>query len=316
MKSTQTFDIRAAIMAASLAVSVLMLVGKLGAYFLTGSAAILSDAAESVIHGIATGIAALSMWYTRRPASRTHPYGFGKLAYFSAGFEGSLILSAALFIYYEAIRSLIAGPELKQLDWGLLITGGLAAINLVLGLSLVAVGKRHNDLILVANGKHVLTDMWTSALVVIGVFIVWLTDILWLDPATAIFAASNIVWSAVGLMRRSFSGLLDEADPAHSAQIIEALNAAKRDGLIHDHHQLRLRHSHQNIWVELHMLMPGTLPVSDAHTAVTRVEKSIQELFPQFQVHVTTHIEPSAHASAHPEGHGGMRAPYDEVKNG
>ena len=306
-------NIKTVVMGASLVASVVMLVGKLGAYYITGSSAILSDAAESVIHGIATGIAAFSMWYTQQPASKKHPYGFGKLAYFSAGFEGALILSAALVIYYESVRMLIQGPDLKQLDWGLLITGGLAAINLVLGLSLVYVGKTHNDIILVANGKHVLTDMWTSALVVIGVLIVWLTDILWLDPVTAIFAASNIVFSAVGLMRRAFMGLLDEADPEHSDAMLKVLGEAKKEGTIADFHQLRLRHSHQSVWVEVHMLMPGNVPVACAHEAVTIVEKRMEEVLPAFQVHVTTHIEPAAHDSAHPGGHAGPAAPYDAV---
>lgn len=303
--------IKQAVMGASLAAAVLMLFGKLGAYFITGSSAILSDAAESVIHGFATGIAAISMWYTLRPASRSHPYGFGKLAYFSAGFEGALILSAAVAIYVTSIAALIRGPVLEKLDWGLLITGGLAMVNLALGSALVLVGKKHNDIILIANGKHVLTDMWTSVLVVVGVGIVWLTDIVWLDPVTAIFAATNITVSAGGLMKRAFKGLIDEADPKHTEIIINHLRQASENGAISGFHQLRHRHSHNNIWVELHMLLPGDLPIADGHARVTDVEKAICDLFPGYNVQVTTHIEPASHDQAHPEGHAGIKAPFD-----
>lgn len=295
-------DWRIFVMGLSLAASVLMLGGKLFAYFITGSSAILSDAAESVIHGLATGFAAFSMWYSRRPASAEHPYGFGKIAYFSAGFEGSLILCAALAIYYQAGVALWRGPELQQLDWGLLITGGLAAVNLALGVSLVRVGRSHNDVILVANGMHVLTDMWTSVLVVAGVGLVWLTDIVWLDPVTAIFAASNIVYSAIGLMGRSFNGLLDQASPRRTELLLGRLRDAIDRGEVSGFHGLRHRSSHKQLWIELHMLLPGELPMSVAHERVTQVEKSLEALFPGYEVLITTHIEPSKHADAHPDG--------------
>ena len=203
----------------SLLVAVLMLVGKLTAYFITGSTAILSDAAESVVLIVATGYAAFSLWYAQLPANERHPYGHGKIVFFSAGFEGALILSAAIFIVYEGAWTLINGPELRQLGMGIVITGGLGLINLALGLGLVGVGKRRNVLILIANGKHTLTDMWTSLAVVGGVTFVWVSiqmgrPMLWLDPLVAIAAGLNIMYTAGSLIYRSCRGLLDEADPA------------------------------------------------------------------------------------------------------
>lgn len=297
-------------MTASLSVAVLMLVGKLAAYFITGSAAILSDAAESVVHIAATGVAGLSLWYAHRAADDSHPYGHGKVAYFSAGFEGAMIFSAAAYIYYSSIRALIVGPELQHLGVGILITAALCLVNLALGSFLVYVGRKHNAVILVANGKHVLTDMWTSAGVVVGVLIVNVTGILWIDPVCAILVASNIVFEAVRLMLRAFHGLLDQADPKHAGMILAALRRAVDDGRISGFHQLKHREANDVIWVEVHMLVPGTLSTARAHKAVTEIESSISSLFEKYTVHVTTHIEPDEHDKAHPGGHPGLDDPY------
>jgi len=303
-------DLRQTAMAASLGIAVLMLVGKLTAYTITGSAAILSDAAESVVHIAATAVAGFSLWYARQDPDDKHPYGHGKIAYFSAGFEGAMILSAAAYIYYSSIRELILGPELENLGVGIVITAALCLVNLVLGLFLVQVGRTHNALILVANGKHVLTDMWTSAGVVIGVLIVHLTGVLWLDPIVAILVATNILREAGGLIFGAFAGLIDQADPRHTPRILECLQSAVKNGQITGFHQLKHRQSNDVMWVQVHMQVPGETPTSDAHDRVTLVEESIHELFPNFTVHVTTHVEPEHHDAAHPGGHPGLHDPY------
>lgn len=309
----ESHDIRALAMRASLAVAVLMLAGKLTAFFLTGSTAILSDAAESVIHIVATGIAAFSLWFARRPASAHFPYGRGKIAYFSAGFEGALIMSAALFIIWAGAEALVTGPELRRLDLGLLITAALAAVNLALGLFLIRTGRRHNALILIANGKHVLTDMWTSVAVVAGVGAVWLTGVLWLDPAVAITAGLNILVSAAALMRRAFLGLLDEAPLGHTARLVECLRAAVAEGLITGFHQLRHRVANDAVWIEVHLLLPGSTTLHDTHARATAVERRVEALFPSHTVHVTSHLEPAHghdehHPGGHPQGEGPLTA--------
>jgi cation diffusion facilitator family transporter len=303
-------DLRQMAMGASLAIAVLMLVGKLTAYAITGSAAILSDAAESVVHIAATAVAGFSLWYASQDPDDKHPYGHGKIAYFSAGFEGAMILSAAAYIYYSSIRELVLGPELKNLGTGIVITAVLCLVNLVLGRFLVYVGKTRNSLILVANGKHVLTDMWTSAGVVIGVLIVHLTGVLWLDPIVAILVATNILREAGGLIVGAYAGLIDRADPRNTPRILECLQSAVKDGRITDFHQLKHRQSNDVIWVEVHMQVPGETPTADAHERVTRVEESIHALFPGLTVHVTTHVEPDRHDAAHPGGHPGLLDPY------
>ena len=232
-------DPRSFAMALSFWISFLMLAGKVGAYLLTGSAAILSDAAESVIHLAATGFAALSLRYSRQPPDKQHPYGHGKISFFSAGAEGALIFGAAIYIVYEGTRALIVGPDLQRLQWGLLITLALGLINLWLGLHLIRTGRKHDTLILVANGKHVLTDMWTSLGVLVGVFIVWITDIRWIDPVVGIAMGLNIAWSGFGLIRNAMSGLMDEADPETTSRIQKVLTKAKEDSLLEEHHYLR-----------------------------------------------------------------------------
>ncbi|MFA6240228.1 MAG: cation diffusion facilitator family transporter [Candidatus Hydrogenedentales bacterium] len=314
-------DMQTAAMRSSLLIAVLMLVGKLTAYFITGSTAILSDAAESVVHIVATGYAAFSLWYSQLPPNKRHPYGHGKIAFFSAGFEGALILSASLFIIYQGIWALIEGPELRQLGMGIVITGALGLLNLVLGLSLVWIGRRKNALILVANGRHTLTDMWTSLAVVAGVTIVWATiqvgrPMLWLDPAVAIAAGVNIMFTAGILIYRSCRGLLDEADAWHTRQILDTLENAVRERRIRGFHHLRHRQTDNTMWVEVHMLVPGETTTTEAHRQVTQIEESIVALFSNCHVHVTTHVEPVLHDADHPGGHPDLMDAFAGAKMG
>ncbi|GIV58526.1 MAG: cation diffusion facilitator transporter [Rhodothermaceae bacterium] len=297
-------------MAASLAVSFLMLAGKMTAYFITGSAAILSDALESVIHLFATGFAAFSLWYAVRPPDAGHPYGHGKIAYFSSGFEGGLILIAAVTILYSAVRALIEGPALRQLDVGLWILAGLTLVNLALGLALVRVGRRHRSLVLEANGRHVLTDMWTSLGVLAGVGLVALTGLTWLDPLVAIVVALNILWTAVRLVRTSVSGLMEAADTADTQAILTVLDQAVAEGLISGYHQVRHRRVNDQLWIEYHLLFPEDLRIPEAHERSHVVEERLARALGPTHVYVTAHLEPETHDEAHPEGH---REPADPL---
>lgn len=303
-------------MGASLIVAVLMLVGKISAYWITGSTAILSDAAESVVHIVATGFAAFSLWYSTRPADRTHPYGHGKIAYFSAGFEGALILFAALVVIYMGIKALIVGPELQQLGIGLMITGVLAGINFLLGYYLIFVGNKTSSLVLVANGKHVLTDMWTSLGVLVGVALVYFTNIVWLDPAMAILFGFNILISGVRLIRRSFQGLLDEADQEQTKLLLACLNKSVEDGVLLGFHQLRHRETNGIMWIEVHLLLPDDMPNLEAHKRATSVEEAARNVFPDYTVNMTTHVEPITHDQAHPAGHEVLTAPFASEEQG
>ena len=290
-------------MMVSLAVSVLMLTGKLTAYGITHSAAMLADAAESVVHGVATAFAAFSLWYAAKPADDCHPYGHGRIVYFSTGFEGALVLAASIAVVYSGFEGLIIGTQLKRLGLGLIIAGALALINLILGIALISIGKRHNALVLIANGQHVLSDFWTTAGAILGVSLVKITGIQWFDPVAAIALGMWIMFSGISLIRQSFSGLMDSVEPAQSQQLAEHLRQQVRDGRIADFHQLRSRLVNDEVWIDVHMLLPGDLPLAQAHARVTEVEESMRSKFSAATVHIATHIEPADHDAAHPGGH-------------
>lgn len=296
-------DPRRRAMGLSLAVSFVMLVGKLTAYFLTGSAAIFSDAAESVVHLLATAFVGFSLWYAFQPPDAGHPYGHGKIAYFSSGLEGLLIIVAAVAIVFTAVEDLILGATLARLDVGLLLLAVLTTINLALGLYVLRVGRRHNNLVLISNGQHVLTDVWTSVGVLIGIGLVWMTNVLWLDPLVAILVAFNIMWTGFRLMRQSVAGLMERADDAQTSIFFQTLEKMREEGIISNFHQLRHRRVHDHVWVEYHLLFPDDLSITEAHDRSHLVEESVVRLFPEDEVFVTAHLEPDHHERAHPRGH-------------
>jgi len=287
-----------------------MLVVNLVAFCITGSGAIVTVAAGSVIHLLATAFVCVSLWYAFQPADLGHPYGHGKIAYISSGFEGAMILVAAVAIIYTAVGDLVRGPELEQLGVGLWMIGSLGVVNLLLGLYLVRTGRRHNNLVLVSNGQHVLTDMWTSLGVVVGVALVWVTGIEWIDPVVAIVMALNIIGTAFTLVRRAYEGLMEKADERQTQAILAELERARRAGYISNYHQVRHRRVHDQVWVEYHLLFPPHLTITDAHDRSHHVEDAVAALFPKDEVTVTAHLEPDAHDKCHPAGH---TAPADPL---
>lgn len=292
-----------------------MLAGKWTAYALSGSTAIFADALESVVHGAATGLAAYSVWYARRPADSEHPYGHTRISYFSAGFEGALVFAAALAIFWSAARDLLYGVQHGQLGVALTIAASLAAINLVLGTMLVRVGRRYRSLVLVANGRHVLADVWTTAAAILGLGLVALTGVEWLDPAAALFVGVFVMVGGVQLVRESVAGLMDRVDPALLSRLAGVLDAQVAAGRIRDHHQLRVRKTDDVVWIEVHVLLPGDLPTRVAHAHVTALEQALRAALTEHTVQITTHIEPADHAQAHPEGHPGVKAPLDATSD-
>lgn len=296
-------DPRHLAMGISLIASVFMLAGKLTAYFLTHSAAMFADAAESVVHGVATAFAAFSLWYASRPADADHPYGHGRIVYFSTGFEGALVLAASVAVMRSGVMGLIHGAELERIGVGLAIAGTLAAFNLVLGAALVRVGKSHNAIVLVANGKHVLSDFWTTAAAILGLVLVKLTGRTWLDPIAALIIGGWIMFTGIGLIRTAIAGLMDAVDPELLAKVEAGLEDAVRDGRIAQFHEVRCRKLNDEVFIEAHLLVPGETRLHEAHDRASEVEIRLRGLFPNQRVHVNTHVEPRAHDAAHPKGH-------------
>lgn len=276
----------------SLAAALVLLAAKVTAAVLTGSSAIYSDAAESVVHFLAVCFAAWALRLAHKPADETHHFGHDKVAFLSAGFEGAMISAAAMLIFYEAIRQIIFGVEIHNLGFGMAITGAAAAINLVLGLSLLSVGKRSNSPLLRANGLHVLTDVWSSVAVLVALLLYHRTGWVWWDPIAAMLAAFNILRVGYKLIRESLSGLLDEADPAMEKKIRDLLDVeVAKQGL--SYHNFRHRHSGRTHWVEFHLVFEDHLTVGEAHDAATAIESSVAAmLHPDGRV--ISHLEPKS----------------------
>ncbi len=286
----------------SLIVGFFMLAGKTAAYFYTGSAAIFSDAIESVIHVIAVGFAAFSMHLSFRPTNSRHLYGYERIAFMSAGFEGALIIIAAVLIIYSAVEKWLSGLEISNLGPGTLIVLAASLVNAGLGWYLVRAGKRHQSLILEANGKHVLTDSWTSFGVVGGLCLVLLTGWKPFDPILAIAVALNILWSGGNLVWRSATGLLDYADPEKGQHLREQLDKLCTELEIH-YHGVRYRDTGQRTIVSVDLLFPYDMPVGEAHRRATQVEERLPEML-SFQVEVSTHLESMEdHAQIHKHTH-------------
>ena len=274
----------------SLAIGFLILLGKTYAYFITGSAAVLSDAAESVVHVFAVGFAAFSVWLSQRPADHSHPYGHEKITFFSAGMEGGLIIVAAAFIIYAAIQKWIQGLSLEHITEGALLVFGAAVINLLLGGYLLWKGKKTGSLILIANGRHVLTDVWTSGAVLLALLLTQWTGWLPFDPLCAILAAVNILWSGGNLIRHSIGGLMDEGDPDIDGMIRAVLeDETKKRNL--NFHELRYRVSGSSLWVEVHLLFPKGVLLKEAHNSASEVEAAVSKRLP-VSLNIVTHLEP------------------------
>ena len=271
----------------SIAVGTAMLLAKTGAYFITGSAAIFSDAAESVIHILATIMALYSIILSAKPADDSHMYGHGNVEYFSAGIEGALIIVAAFVIIYHGVSDLIAGPVLKSLNVGVAIIAGAGAVNLLLGFYLIKTGKKTDSLTLIADGKHILTDSITSIGVLAGIIIVMITNITIFDPIVAIVVALNILFTGYKLMRESVGGLMLETDTEMLNKISKILIDMKKDYWI-DLHELRYWKSGNRLFIDFHLTLPYYFTIKQTHKEELEITGKLEEEFsrPQLKIHL------------------------------
>ena len=268
---------------------------KLVAYRLTGSVGLLSDAIESLVN-LVGGIMALAMLtVAARPADEDHPYGHSKAEYFSSGVEGSLILLAAVSIGYAAVGRLLAPKSLEQVGLGLAVSVLASLVNLVVALLLLRVGRRRNSITLEANAQHLLTDVWTSVGVVGGVAAVALTGWQRLDPIVALGVAANIIWTGVGIVRRSIAGLMDSALSAEDRAAVErVLQTHQKSGA--QFHKLQTRQAGASKFVSVHVLVPGGWTVDRGHALAGHMASDVRQALPEASV--TTHLEPLAAASS------------------
>jgi len=269
----------------SLSVGIGMFIAKISAYFLTGSSAIFSDAAESVVHVVATSIALYSIYLSAKPADESHLYGHGNVEFFSAGTEGLLIVIAAFTIIYYAVEDLLQGVVTKSLDVGTLIIAFAGIVNLFLGLFLIKKGKATNSLTLIADGKHVLTDSYTSIGVVIGLVLVLITGYLIIDPLIAILVALNILVTGFKLMRESIGGLMNETDKQLLEVISKKLRDIRKDYWIDIHH-LRFWKSGDLVVIDFHFLLPYYFTIRESHLEENYIENKLLEVLPNCSVRI------------------------------
>ncbi len=272
----------------SVATSVVTMALKAGAYFLTGSVGLLSDALESGVNLAAALVALATLSYAHSGEDEDHNFGHEKAEYFSSGIEGSLIFVAAAAIIWSAIPRLIEPRPLEQVGVGLALSVAAAAANLLCGWFLLKGAREHRSITLEADAHHLLTDVWTTVGVIAAVAVVHFTGWLLLDPLIAIAVALQILWTGWSLIRRSFDGLMDRAIPEEErARIVAVLEQVKARG--GDYHRLRTRVSGKKSFVDVHILLPGTMSVHEGHDLAHRLEAQIEEAVPH--VEVLTHLE-------------------------
>jgi cation diffusion facilitator family transporter len=281
----------------SVAAAIVTIALKLLAWWLTGSVGLLSDALESVVN---LAGALLALWMLRlsaMPPDEAHPYGRSKAEYFSSGVEGGLIVVAALSIVWAAFPRLIAPQAISVPYLGITVSVVASAVNLGTALILLRAGREYHSIALEADARHLLTDVWTSVGVIVGIGLVALTGWLRLDPVIALVVAGNILWTGARLMRRSVTGLLDPAIPeAERADIARIFKEySRRYGV--SFHALRTRHAGARRFVSFHLLVPDAWTVAHAHQLAEEIESRIRSLVP----HASTfsHIEPISHPSSY-----------------
>ena len=274
----------------SFIVSILLMAAKFYVYHITDSSAILSDALESIINIVASAFALVSILVAARPPDESHPYGHGKIEYFSAGFEGALIIFAALGIFRVGLSRIINPQELFYLRDGLLMLIGISIINLILGIMLIQVGKHTSSLILVADGKHLLTDVYTSGGVLLGLFLVQQTGWYWIDGAVACTVGLNILVTGGRLVRSSFAGLMHASDPDLLREVSSLLAKHRKDTWI-DIHELRAWRSGNHIYFDLHLILPRDFSLEMAHNEAKELENIVIKYF-EGKASVLIHMDP------------------------
>jgi cation diffusion facilitator family transporter len=273
----------------SIAAAVATILLKGWAYLLTGSVGLLSDALESFVN-LAGALMALAMLtVAARPPDEDHAYGHGKAEYFSVGLEGALILVAAASIAIAAVDRLLHPRALEQVGVGLAVSVVASAINFAVAMVLMRAARAHRSATLEADAHHLLTDVWTSAGVLVGVGAVVLTGWQWLDPVVALAVAVNIVWTGSRIMYKSVAGLMDAALPEEDQRVLRALLQRYAEQGI-EYHALRTRQSGARRFVSLHVLVPPEWSVQQGHDTLERIEADIRRALPP--VTVFTHLEP------------------------
>ena len=267
----------------------MLLVAKFVAYYLTNSVSILTDALESIVNVAAGFIGLYSLYIAAKPRDIDHPYGHGKAEFLSAAIEGTLITSAGAIIIYKAIKSFIAPVELQQLDYGIYLVAGAGIVNFIIGLITERKGKSGNSLALIASGKHLKSDSYSTFGIIVGLILIYFTGFRWIDPAVAIIFGTIIIYTGYKILRRSIAGIMDEADIDLLKKIVDLLNKNKRENWV-DLHNLRVIKYGSILHIDCHLTVPWYLNVNEAHAEVDALSSLVRREFGE-SVELFVHVD-------------------------
>lgn len=260
------------------ALSVVLLVAKLVAYYLTHSVSVLTDALESIVNVAAGFIGLYSLYIAGMPRDKNHPYGHGKAEFVSAAIEGTLIGSAGSLIIYKAIKNFIEPVTLQKLDYGMYLVGSTAVINFIAGLITEKKGIKNNSLALIASGKHLQTDSYSTLGILVALLLIYFTGQQWIDPAVAILFGGIIIFTGYKIVRKSIAGIMDEADIDLLEKMIEVLNKNRRENWV-DLHNLRVIKYGSILHLDCHLTVPWYLNVHEAHREIDALSQLVKKDF-------------------------------------
>lgn len=277
MSGIKHFQENKRVQALVLGVGLLLLGAKFTGWWLTNSNAILTDALESIINVVAGFFALFSLYMAALPQDSNHPYGHGKVEFLSSGFEGALIFLAGISILIKSIYNLFYPQTIQSMDVGILLVAGPGLVNFIMGKILIRTGRKNQSIILEADGKHLQSDAYSSIGLVAGLILVWLTGITWIDNVTALIFGGFILYTGFNLIKMSVAGIMDEADILLLKELIEKLDANRRENWI-DVHNLRVIKYGSTLHVDCHMSVPYYFNVREAHHEVKALEDKLKEL--------------------------------------
>lgn len=259
-------------------IAVLLFAVKLTAYFITKSVSVLTDALESVANVGAGFIGLFSLYISAQPKDQNHPYGHGKAEFLSAGVEGSLIIIAGVAIIYKSVYSFLYPHEIQKLDYGMILIAATAVINYVMGMISIYRGKKNNSLALIASGKHLQTDTYSTLGIIAGLILIYFTNLLWLDSAIALFFALVIIVTGYRIIRSSIAGIMDEADLDLLEKMVDVLDKNRQENWV-DLHNLRVIKYGGQLHVDCHLTVPWYLNVHEAHAEIDKLAVLIKTEF-------------------------------------
>lgn len=274
-----------------LLVGILLLVGKFAAYLLTNSVGILTDAMESIVNVAAGAMSLWGLWLAAKPKDHKHPFGHGKIELLTASIEAILIIGAGAIIIWQGVSRIFAPEMPEKLDIGILIIAASGAVNWILGAWSIRVGRSTNSIALIAEGKHLHSDTYSTIGLVIGLILLYITDIAWIDGALALIFGAIIIYTGIGILRQTFSNLLDASDDTLLTQIADYLQSVRGKDWI-DIHELRVVSYGETLHIDCHLTLPASYNISRAHDRADELEEHIRAAIAPRAALISVHIDP------------------------